>query len=177
MGRAKHKAVIAPEVNQPRERSVDNQDNVEITQSVTVTLPGIPRGKGRPRFVRATGRTYTDAQTESYEGALKWAAKSQMHGNAPMEGPLAVTMIAEFAIPASWSKKRQSAAMAREVRPTGKPDADNLLKTLDALNEVVWKDDAQVVEAHISKHYGRNPGVTIIVSPVIPVVAEARAAA
>ena len=34
---------------------------------VTFTVPGPPVGKGRPRFVRSTGRAYTDSQTVSAE--------------------------------------------------------------------------------------------------------------
>ena len=131
--------------------------------TITISLPGLPKGKGRPRFVRATGRTYTPADTVSYEGALKLAARVSMQGRAPLEGALAVTMVAEFPVASSWSKKKQAAALAGAVRPTSKPDADNLLKTLDALNQVVWKDDAQIVNATIIKRYGQRPGVTIVV--------------
>lgn len=131
--------------------------------TITISLPGLPKGKGRTRFVRATGRVYTPEETESYEGALKLAASVSMQGRVPMVGALAVTMVAEFPIAPSWSKKKQAAALAGTVRPTGKPDADNLLKTLDALNQVVWKDDAQIVNATVIKRYSARPGVTIIV--------------
>jgi ParB-like chromosome segregation protein Spo0J len=35
-------------------------------------VPGEPVAKGRPRFVRATGRTFTPAKTASYEGDRCW---------------------------------------------------------------------------------------------------------
>lgn len=132
-------------------------------QPIVISLPGIPRGKGRPRFVRATGRAYTPAETVNYEGALRMAGKAAMRDEPPLDGALAVTMIAEFPVPASWSQKKRAAAISGEVKPTGKPDADNLIKTLDALNAVVWRDDAQIVNATIIKRYGGNPGVTITV--------------
>lgn len=134
-----------------------------MMQPIVISLPGIPRGKGRPRFVRATGRTYTPADTVNYEGALRLAAASVMAGHPPLDGALAVMMVAEFPVPQSWSKKKQAAAMAGEIKPTGKPDADNLIKTLDAFNAVVWRDDAQIVDARITKRYSERPGVTIIV--------------
>ena len=34
---------------------------------VKITIPGKPTPKGRPRFSRKTGRTYTPAVTGSYE--------------------------------------------------------------------------------------------------------------
>ena len=39
--------------------------------------------------------------------------------------------------------------------PTVKPDATKLLRAVeDALTGIVWRDDAQVVEQHVSKLYG-----------------------
>lgn len=131
---------------------------------VTISLPGIPRGKARHRFDSRSKRAYSDAKMESYEGALRMTGKIAMMGREPMEGPLAVTMVAEFPIAASWTKRDKEAALTGEKKPTGKPDADNLIKTLDALNGIAWKDDAQITDARVLKRYGNNPGVTITVS-------------
>jgi Holliday junction resolvase len=54
------------------------------------------------------------------------------------------------------------------LRPTGKPDLDNYLKTLDACNNIVWVDDSQVVSATVMKRYGQNPGITVTVSEWMP---------
>jgi hypothetical protein len=35
--------------------------------SLTLVIPGTPVAKGRPKFVRATGRTYTPAKTKAAE--------------------------------------------------------------------------------------------------------------
>ena len=133
---------------------------------IIITLPGPPRGKGRPRFVRATGRTYTPAATASYEGQLKFAAQRVMGNRPPFDIALDVLFVAVFPVPSSWSKKKQAAALAGEIRPTTKPDADNIIKVSDALNEVVWKDDKSIVEATIQKFYGRRPRLTIEVMPI-----------
>lgn len=137
-----------------------------MTPAVVIRLPGVPRGKGRPRFSRVSGRAYTDAQTESYEGALRLAASQAMSGEPPLSGPLALIMTAVFPVPVSWSRVRRRNALSGKTRPTGKPDCDNLLKTVDALNQIVWKDDAQIVSALIMKEYGETPGVTITVNGV-----------
>lgn len=130
---------------------------------VVIVLPGPPRGKGRPRFAMRGGRpgTYTDEKTRSYEGALRLAGAQAMAGAAPIDGALRVIVCATFPVPASWSKPKRERALAGAVRPTGKPDADNLLKVMDALNEVVFRDDAQVVEAVVAKVYGRVPSLRI----------------
>lgn len=128
---------------------------------ITIELPGIPQGKGRPRFVRATGHAFTPARTRSYESMLQGAAIEVMNGTAPIDGPVHVTVEAHFPVPASWSKSKRSAALLNITRPTKKPDADNLMKVLDSLNEVVWKDDAQIVEGTVVKLYSERPRLVV----------------
>lgn len=136
--------------------------------SVCIVLPGLPRGKGRPRFSSRGGfaRAYTDQQTESYEGALRLAASQAMSGEAPLDGPLVLAMVAVFPVPMSWSKKKRTEALAGGLRPTGKPDCDNLLKTIDSCNGIVWHDDAQIVTAMVCKKYGEQPSMEIQVHTV-----------
>lgn len=43
---------------------------------------------------------------------------------------------------------------------------------MDSLNEVVWKDDAQVVEATISKRYSDIPSLKITVREIAPSFGE-----
>ena len=50
------------------------------------------------------------------------------------------------------------------MRPTGKPDASNILKAAeDACNKIVYHDDAQIVQAYAVKRYGAVPGLEIVV--------------
>ena len=95
---------------------------------VIVELPGEPVAKGRPRFAR--GHVYTPDKTRIYENSLALAARLAMRGRTLLEGPLTVVVYAFRSIP-----------------PTRRPDADNHLKILDALNGICWKDDAQIVDA------------------------------
>ena len=57
-------------------------------------------------------------------------------GDSPlMNGPLSLVLDVRCAIPTSWSKKKQAAALAGEVWPTGRPDLDNIVKLYaDAFN-------------------------------------------
>lgn len=128
-----------------------------MSSPVTITLLGEPKGKGRGRVGKlASGRpvVFTPSATRSYEALLRQQASQEMRDRPPMEGPVQVAMRAQFLVPASWSQKKQQAALRGEIMPTKKPDADNLLKTLDALNQIVWRDDAQIVRATVEKRYG-----------------------
>ena len=132
---------------------------------VRIEFPGLPRGKGRPRSriaSTATGRAfvhvYTDAKTVQYEKALAWQAKAAMRGRAPLAGPLAVRVFAMMPIPASWPRRDREAALAGTKFHMTTPDSDNLAKSIDALNGIVWLDDDQIVCLMVLKEYGADPG-------------------
>lgn len=129
---------------------------------IAFTVPGEPVGKGRPRFVRATGRTYTPPRTANYESRITEAAASAMIGRDLFEGPLRVTIRATFIVPQSWSQKRKREA----VWKTSKPDADNLAKIIDSLNGIVFHDDAQVVDLTGQKRYAPKAEMIICVEPL-----------
>ena len=124
------------------------------------TVPGLPQGKGRPRFVKATGRAYTPEKTASYESLIAYAASQAMRGAEPISAPVGVKVQAVFPIPASWPQKRKMAARWH----TSKPDGDNILKAIgDALNGIVWADDKQIARTSIAKVYGETPGLHVFV--------------
>jgi len=133
--------------------------------SIVIELAGEPKGKGRLRHTR-TGRAYTPASTRSYQTALAWAAQVAMRGRRPLEGPLQLLVRACLPIPTSWSKKRQRLAAANEVKPTVRPDFDNITKMVDGLNGIIWRDDSQVVDARIVKLYSERPRLELTITPI-----------
>lgn len=79
----------------------------------------------------------------------------------------AIRLVVDFAIPASWSMKKQRAADAGLILPKVKPDADNVIKAVcDAINGVVWVDDVQVVDLTLKKRYSMQPGVAVRIDEV-----------
>ena len=127
--------------------------------ALLVTIPGALRGKQRPRASSIGGkaRVYTPAATVNAEAHVKQCCINQV-GSPCLDGSLAVRVGISVGIPASWSKRKQAAALAGEVKPTGKPDLDNCVKLLmDACNGILWRDDAQVVELAVRKGYAREP--------------------
>ena len=125
------------------------------------TIPGEPVGKGRPRFVRATGRTFTPAKTATYENLIAVTFEQNFPDFEPFDCPVEVYMTAYFSIPKSLSKKKHKMAEDQLIRPTKKPDTDNIAKVKDALNGIAWKDDSQVVTEHIYKFYSDRPRLEI----------------
>lgn len=140
----------------------------KLADDIVVFLAGEPRGKGRPRFVRATGHAFTPADTRKYESHLRLAAQDAMAGRPPIEGPVDVEVFAAFPVPQSWSRSKRANALLGLTRPTVKPDWENIAKMLDAFNEVVWRDDRQVVDGCIRKVYSDTPclRITVRTSPL-----------
>ena len=150
-----------------------------MSNSVTIRLPGAPRGKGRHRaqLVQRAGQkprihSHPDQKTEIYEGALRVAAGIAMRGRPLLTGSLDCTIFAFFPIPKSWSKAKREAAVAHALRPGVKPDWDNIAKVTDALNTVVWADDAAVVDGVVRKFYATKPELVIVVKALEPQAAR-----
>lgn len=148
-----------------------------VNQALSFFVPGEPRGKGRPRFVRATGRTYTDTPTASYENLIRVVAMEALGAADRFDGAVSVVLTAYLGVPASASRKTKAAMLAHDILPTKKPDLDNVAKAaMDALNTVVFRDDAQVTSIVAHKLYGEKPGLRIIVAPYHRAVEQAVAA-
>jgi Holliday junction resolvase RusA-like endonuclease len=134
---------------------------------VTFEIPGEPCGKGRPRFT-AGGRAYTPAKTAHYENLVKLEYERQC-GHRFEDVPLRMEIVAYFTIPASASKAKKTLMREGMRRPTKKPDADNILKIIaDALNQLAYPDDAQIVSASVTKVYAADdkPCVLVMIEEV-----------
>ncbi len=130
---------------------------------IHIVLAGPPMGKERVRMTRS-GHAYTPERTVNYESRLALAAQQVMGEQPPLDGELVVEIDAYMAIPESKPKKWKAAALSGELRPTKKPDYDNFAKICDALNLIVWVDDAQIVDGRIRKFYSDRPRMEIKVS-------------
>ena len=140
-----------------------------LGNSVFICVPGDPVGKGRPRITTRGGfaRTYTPEKTKEYEKCVRFEAECSMRGQPLMTGPVELKLQIFMPIPASYSKKKALACRMQTVVPTKKPDLDNILKAVcDAFNGVVWVDDTQVVDCHVTKRFADEPCVICIVTPL-----------
>jgi Holliday junction resolvase RusA-like endonuclease len=109
----------------------------------------------------------TPAKTVAYEGLIALAAKQAMAGHPPLTGPCVIDVLAVCTVPMSWPAKKRAAALAGEIRPTKKPDGDNVLKAVcDGINGVVWADDVQAVDQRVRKVYGERPELRVVVAAI-----------
>ncbi len=135
-----------------------------MPRTVTIEVEGPPVAKARARVTRRGA--YTPARTREYEGQVALAARLAMGGHAPFNGPLFTMVEVHLPVPRSWSKKKQAAALAGDLRPTSRPDLDNVVKAaLDGCAGVVFFNDSQVIECAAVKSYRHTPKLVITVTP------------
>lgn len=130
-----------------------------IRHSIELVIDGKPTGKGRARFVKATGHTFTPAATKSHENRVQAAWHAAGCPRLP-EGPCTIDVVLVAARPSGHWKKdgTLSAAGQRADHPVRKPDIDNALKlVMDALNGCAYRDDVDIVRARVVRRWA-NPG-------------------
>lgn len=134
---------------------------------ITFIVEGKPQGKARARtfYNKRMGKmqSITPEQTKDYESLIRWSYKAA-GGQYMGEKLISVEIQAFYTIPQSFSKAKRNDAIFERIRPTTKPDCDNVIKAvLDALNGVAYYDDKQVVCVSCNKYYGETGYLKITV--------------
>lgn len=132
-------------------------------------IHGDPQGKGRPRFSTVCGHVHTRTPDETvlYENLVKTEYRQQVGVKFPDDAMLDVRIFAYYPIPKSVSKRKRQAMLERKIRPTKKPDWDNVGKVIcDSLNGIAYRDDAQVVDSMVRKFYGETPKVVVTIEEI-----------
>lgn len=137
---------------------------------VRFTILGEPKGKGRPRFCRNTGHAITPKDTVNYETLVRMEyGVAYSDFKFPDDAMLDMRIKAFYSIPKSASKKKRASMLANEIRPTKKPDMDNVVKIIaDSLNQVAYRDDTQIVDCQCRKFYSENPRVEVMIKEIQP---------
>jgi Holliday junction resolvase RusA-like endonuclease len=116
-----------------------------------------PRATGRGKFIRM----YDPPKTAKFKKQLR-ALATEMYHDAPLEGEIYLKVAFYRGIQKSISKKEHDRRVSGTHRPIVKPDLSNYLKAFeDALNGIIWTDDATIVELNASKWYADKPRIEV----------------
>ena len=135
---------------------------------IELTIPGRPLGKQRHQTaIRGKGEKaftheYTPIQTVNYETYVKVLFNQKYPDHTPWERdvPLVCYLEAYYPIPASFNGSKRNEAVLGMIQPCTKPDLDNITKVIwDALNQIAYADDSQIVQLFGYKYYSEKPEV------------------
>lgn len=132
---------------------------------IKLVIPGKPVAKARARITK--WGSYTPEKTVNYETLIKELYIIN-HPGVRLSGMLELDMEAYFPIPKATSKKNRLLMLSGGIRPTVKPDIENIYKIIaDALNGLAYDDDKQIVSGSMDKYYSEDPRVEIYVRELV----------
>jgi len=149
--------------------------HIELTDyDYEFTILGDPKAQGRPRTRVIQPKSGSKAFATIYETKEDKAAKEHIRMSvapfAPdelLDGPLRVDVFFYLKRPLSHCGTGRNSGVLKASAPTyhrSKPDKDNLEKlVLDALTEIIWKDDSIICQGWSQKEYSSKPRVEIYI--------------
>lgn len=80
----------------------------------------------------------------------------------PITGPISLHLTFMLPIPKSVSRLIRRQMIEGKIYPITRPDFDNLAYLItNAMNQLIYKDDSQIVDAKITKRYGEEPQTVV----------------
>ncbi len=144
-----------------------------MTIKFFVAGPPQPRGSKRAFPVhRKNGKlgvSVSDANPNSrnWMAQVSIVAQAEMNGRAPLSGPVSLRLSFTMPRPKSHYRRNSEVKPAAPCYHTSAPDCSKLARGVeDALTNIVYADDAQIVASWTEKRYGERPGVTVEVSGI-----------
>ena len=137
---------------------------------IYLVVHGEPVAQGRPRFSARGGfvKAYDPEKSAGYKELIKAYTKEvfeKVPDFKPFDSAIAVRVEVFRGIPKSFSKKARREALEGILRPVSRPDADNYLKgVLDAVNGILWTDDALIVDLSCHKFFSDNPRLEVLIT-------------
>ncbi len=145
---------------------------------LSFSIPIAPVAQARPRAVNMANRRkyyrpgkpkiilHDPTNVKRYKQLLGYYIR-QHYTAKPITGPLRVTLRFYRQVQKSVSRVEHDRRVHDKKLPIVKPDVSNYVKsTEDALNGILWEDDAQIVIEQSEKHYSDNQRIEIEVEQI-----------
>ena len=137
---------------------------------IRFTANVVPHGKERARQALRGGyvHSYTPKKTVEFEQAIGMACQAACRGvKMPDNAALSMEAIFYMPIPKSTPKRLRERLATEQVFHTKKPDASNVLKSVeDAVIGIAYRDDAQLACVRAEKVYSENPRVEVTIKTI-----------
>ena len=138
--------------------------------TITFTIYGKPIAKKRHRAFynpkKKYIQTYQDKSAVVEENLIRTEAL-KVRPEKLIEGAVELFVCCYYMIPKVTSKKKIDAMKRDQIRPTKKPDLDNIVKAIkDACTKIIWRDDSQVVTIIARKFYADVPRTVVNIQEI-----------
>jgi len=144
-----------------------------MNETIAFFVAGRPVAQGNHRMGRRGGVSWLYDATKGLRGwreAVAWQARAAMGAEKQLSGPIVLGLAFYLERPKSHCTATGALKANAPALPAVRPDADKVTRSCaDAMTGIIYRDDAQVVELYVQKHYaGDNqaPGVEINVREV-----------
>jgi len=148
--------------------AIDTAETAAVAQqAVEFIVPGtwVPERKRSYNRGKFTTRVDLPNRVE-FKAKVAFFASEAMRGRGPLEGPLVMAITFRRPKPPSWPK-RATKAYPWPDWPYKKPDLTNLVKiSEDAMNKIVYLDDAQIVSRQENKEFGDRWEVAVSIQTI-----------
>lgn len=131
------------------------------THKIKFIIEMVPKGSPRPRINLFTKSIYVEGAKKNREffNNLVNTGKIKLDGKIYTSTKLDIKYYLEM--PQSLTNNEKILAEQKLIRPSLKPDWDNLGKTTDMFNDMVWIDDALVVDGRVRKYWSFKPRIEV----------------
>ena len=142
-----------------------------MTERIDFVFPVEPTAVQSARFFRCGGgiRSYQPEKVTNFKRGIRISALNGLPPDfRPFDVPLKLEVDFVFAPLRSMRKRDLAKIAAGEIvwKPS-RPDIDNLSKAMfDALNGVLWKDDALIIDYHARKIFGASEMIMLSAFPL-----------
>lgn len=97
---------------------------------------------------------------------IQWQIKAYAPSE-PYAGPIKVDLTFYLPIPKATSKVKKRQMVNGVILPAKRPDLDNLAYLMtNAMKEIIYLDDSQIVDACNHKRYGEEPKTVVKIIPI-----------
>ena len=150
---------------------------MKTINQIDLLIPGEPVGQIRPRFsamlINGKIQTHVTRSQPEQEGYFKQMVLKQLPNDFEIyKGPVIIEIDCRMKRPKSHyriGKNKNLIKKSAPLFPLKTPDWDNIGKFVcDCLNEIIWKDDKQIISGKVEKFYSKTACTILKIKELAP---------
>jgi Holliday junction resolvase RusA-like endonuclease len=139
------------------QETVNKEQILKRSRMILFEIHTIPKPQKQTLYGK---RRFYDPSKE-YKQALQWQMRPYAP-KEPLEGPVKVHIHFYMPMPKDVTAPKRRQMINGIIVPCKRPDLDNLAYSVtNAMNELIYADDSQIIDLTLSKRYSENPKIVV----------------